>query len=83
VPIPASGPWSSGAASKLGLIDYPIHCWIQRATDFESFRSGSRQSYFDEYAYESTRFTPQGDLAEKGPRREGPQKVARETLSAA
>ena len=56
------------------LVDYPIHCWIQRATDFESFRSGSRQSYFDEYAYESTRFTPQGDLAEKDRDEKDPQK---------
>ncbi|MBW7971193.1 hypothetical protein [Bradyrhizobium sp. BR 10289] len=26
----------------------PIHCWIQRDTDPESFRSGARQSYFDD-----------------------------------
>jgi hypothetical protein len=56
------------------LIDYPIHCWIQRATDFESFRSGSRQSYFDDYAYESSRFTPQGDLAEEDPDGKDPKK---------
>ncbi len=48
-----------------GVVDYPIHCWIQRATDFESFRSGSRQSYFDDNAYEEARFVPQGDLYEK------------------
>jgi hypothetical protein len=62
-----SGKWTvvirRGHEVRLG--DYPIHCWIQRATDFESFRSGSRQSYFDEDAYEDTRFTPEGDLAEK------------------
>jgi hypothetical protein len=59
---------------EVQLIDYPIHCWIQRATDFESFRSGSRQSYFDENAYESTRFTPQGDLAEKDRDEKDPKK---------
>jgi hypothetical protein len=64
-----SGKWTvmiqRGHQVRVGK--YPIHCWIQRATDFESFRSGSRQSYFDEDAYEDTRFTPQGDLAEKDP----------------
>jgi hypothetical protein len=52
-------------SSGVRLLDHPIHCWIQRATDFESFRSGSRQSYFDLDAYEATRFTPQGDLSER------------------
>ena len=47
------------------LIDQPIHCWIQRSADPESLRSGSRQSYFEDYAYEDTAFTPQGDLSEK------------------
>ncbi|MEA2898875.1 MAG: hypothetical protein QOJ84_4490 [Bradyrhizobium sp.] len=61
-----SGKWTVviGRSVHARLVDYPIHCWIQRATDFESFRSGSRQSYFDDDAYESTRFTPQGDLTE-------------------
>jgi len=43
----------------------PIHCWIQRSSDPESLRSGSRQSYFDEWAYEKTRFTAEGDLSEE------------------
>jgi hypothetical protein len=64
-----SGKWTVTIVRghQVRVDDYPIHCWIQRATDFESFRSGSRQSYFDEDAYEDTRFTPQGDLAEKDP----------------
>jgi hypothetical protein len=47
------------------LIDQPIHCWIQRSADPESLRSGSRQSYFEDCAYEDHRFTPQGDYSEK------------------
>ncbi|WP_434874897.1 S8 family serine peptidase [Bradyrhizobium oligotrophicum] len=61
-----SGRWTvtirRTTTARLG--DHPIHCWIQRSTDFESFRSGSRQSYFDLDTYEEARFTPQGDLAE-------------------
>jgi hypothetical protein len=45
--------------------NYPIRCWIQRATDFESFRSRSRQSYFDDSVYEATRFTREGDFSEE------------------
>jgi hypothetical protein len=71
-----SGKWTVviRRGAEAHAIDYPIHCWIQRATDFESFRSGSRQSYFDDDAYESTRFTPQGDLAEEDPDAKDPQK---------
>jgi hypothetical protein len=47
------------------LNDRPIHCWIQRSADPESLRSGSRQSYFDDRAYEQTRFTAEGDLSEE------------------
>jgi hypothetical protein len=71
-----SGKWTVviRRSHDVRLKGYPIHCWIQRATDFESFRSGSRQSYFDDYAYESTRFTPQGDLAEKDLDEKDPKK---------
>jgi hypothetical protein len=59
-----SGQWTvvikRGATSK--PLDGPIHCWIQRATDFEAFRSGSRQSYFDDPC--DVRYSPEGDLAE-------------------
>lgn len=44
------------------FIKYPIHCWIQRSADPESLRSGSRQSYFDEYKNE--RYNLDGDLRE-------------------
>jgi hypothetical protein len=62
-----SGKWTVmiRRGHQVRVDDHPIHCWIQRATDFESFRSGSRQSYFDQDAYEDTRFAPEGDLAEK------------------
>jgi len=43
-------------------LDHPIHCWIQRASDPESLRSGSRQSYFDDPR--DVRYDPDGDLAE-------------------
>jgi hypothetical protein len=46
-----------------GLLEQPIQCWIQRATDPEALRSGSRQSYFDDP--KDMRYTPQGDLAEQ------------------
>jgi len=46
------------------LADTPIHCWIQRSADPEQLRSGSRQSYFEDYAYEHTASTPQGDISE-------------------
>lgn len=55
---------------EVPAIDYPIRCWIQRATDFESFRSGSRQSYFDDIAYEATRFAPDGDHSEEDSKEE-------------
>ena len=40
-----------------------IHCWIQRATDPEAFRSGARQSYFDEPR--NRLYTKEGDLSEE------------------
>lgn len=47
------------------LIEDPIHCWIQRSADPEGLRSGSRQSYFDDDAYEDIAFTPEGDFSEQ------------------
>jgi hypothetical protein len=41
----------------------PIHCWVQRATDIEVFRSGSRQSYFDDPA--DLRYTEGRDFEEE------------------
>jgi hypothetical protein len=43
-------------------IDEPVYCWIQRAADPESLRSGSRQSYFDEP--QNILYTRRGDLRE-------------------
>ncbi|WP_027546954.1 hypothetical protein [Bradyrhizobium sp. WSM2254] len=43
-------------------IDEPIYCWVQRAADPESLRSGSRQSYFDDPR--NIRYTRRGDLRE-------------------
>jgi hypothetical protein len=43
-------------------LEQPIHCWIQRSTDPQSLRSGSRQSYFDDWR--NVRYTREGDLAE-------------------
>ncbi|MGT2503919.1 hypothetical protein ACVOMS_30130 [Bradyrhizobium guangxiense] len=57
------------------LIEDPIHCWIQRSADPESLRSGSRQSYFDDDAYEDTAFTPEGDLSEQDGKPEGHRKT--------
>ncbi|WP_142250582.1 hypothetical protein [Bradyrhizobium sp. UNPF46] len=45
-----------------GPLKLPIQCWIQRADDPESLRSGSRQSYFDHA--DNVHYTPQGDLKE-------------------
>jgi len=66
LPRADAGKWTivirrGGAA----LIEDPIHCWIQRSADPEGLRSGSRQSYFDDDAYEDTAFTPEGDLSEQ------------------
>jgi hypothetical protein len=44
------------------LADSPIHCWIQRDSDPDFLRSGSRQSYFDDLKNE--RYTDQGALCE-------------------
>jgi hypothetical protein len=59
-----SGKWTvvirRDASSK--PLDGRIHCWVQRATDFEAFRSGSRQSYLDDLS--DVRYSPEGDLAE-------------------
>jgi hypothetical protein len=59
-----SGKWTVVIRREAGSkpLDGPIHCWIQRATDFEAFRSGSRQSYFDDLS--DVRYTPEGDLAQ-------------------
>jgi hypothetical protein len=38
----------------------PIHCWVQRADDPESLRSGARQSYFTDP--DDVRYTQGGDL---------------------
>jgi hypothetical protein len=43
-------------------IEKPVYCWIQRAADPESLRSGSRQSYFDEPR--NILYTRRGDLRE-------------------
>jgi hypothetical protein len=66
LPRAAAGKWTVVIERTIpALTDcYPIHCWIQRSSDPESLRSGSRQSYFDEWAYEKTRFTAEGDLSE-------------------
>jgi hypothetical protein len=40
----------------------PIHCWVQRADDPESLRSGSRQSYFVDPR--DFRYTPGEDLSQ-------------------
>jgi hypothetical protein len=66
LPRAAAGKWTVVIRRTIAaLIEYPIHCWIQRSADPESLRSGSRQSYFDDDAYESTAFTLQGDLSEQ------------------
>jgi hypothetical protein len=66
LPRAASGKWTIVIQRTIAaLIDYPIHCWIQRSADPESLRSGSKQSYFDEWAYERTRYTTEGDLSER------------------
>lgn len=44
------------------LVDRPIHCWIQRNSDPETLRSGSRQSYFDDV--KDKRYTDEGALSE-------------------
>lgn len=41
---------------------YPIHCWIQRDSDPEMLRSGSRQSYFDDL--KDCRYERDGSLRE-------------------
>jgi hypothetical protein len=46
-----------------GMLDQPIHCWIQRAADPESLRSGSRQSYFDDL--KDIRYNLDGDLGDE------------------
>jgi hypothetical protein len=64
LPRAEAGKWKVMIARGVHLIDQPIHCWIQRSADPESLRSGSRQSYLDDRAYEESRFTCQGDFAE-------------------
>jgi|GEM_PF-995303 len=64
LPPVMSGEWrvvirQEGEASP---IQEPVHCWIQRAADPESLRSGSRQSYFDDPR--NIRYTRRGDLRE-------------------
>ncbi|HLH87547.1 MAG TPA: hypothetical protein VKX28_03735 [Xanthobacteraceae bacterium] len=50
LPAAQAGKWRvvirRGAHAR--LTEHPVHFWIQRATDPESFRSGARQSYFDD-----------------------------------
>jgi len=60
----ASGKWSVVVrrGRDAARCDEPIHCWIQRSADPESLRSGSRQSYFDDWR--DVRYTREGDLAE-------------------
>ncbi|WP_315766896.1 MULTISPECIES: hypothetical protein [unclassified Bradyrhizobium] len=43
-------------------ITEPVYCWVQRAADPESLRSGSRQSYFDDSR--DMLYTRRGDLRE-------------------
>lgn len=45
------------------LADNPIHCWIQRDTDPEALRSGSRQSYFEDD--DDVRYGDDGALSEE------------------
>ena len=64
LPRAASGKWTVVIRrSARAAIDHPIHCWIQRSTDPEILRSGSRQSYFDDL--KDHRYTVRGDLNEK------------------
>jgi hypothetical protein len=47
---------------KVRRLNEPVYCWIQRAADPESLRSGSRQSYFDDQR--NVRYTRRGELRE-------------------
>ncbi|CAL75153.1 hypothetical protein BRADO1250 [Bradyrhizobium sp. ORS 278] len=64
VPPVMSGEWRVviRRGPQAGSINEPVHCWIQRAADPESLRSGSRQSYFDDAG--NIRYTRRGDLRE-------------------
>jgi len=63
LPRADSGKWTVVVKrGQAALIEHPIHCWIQRSADPESLRSGSRQSYFDEYKDE--RYDLNGDASE-------------------
>lgn len=65
LPRADSGKWTVVVKrnQSAAFIKYPIHCWIQRSADPESLRSGSRQSYFDEF--ENIIYTREGDLLEE------------------
>jgi hypothetical protein len=65
LPRAEAGKWTVVVKRGTGqpLADDPIHCWIQRSADPESLRSGSRQSYFDDF--KDDRFTLEGDFAEQ------------------
>lgn len=67
LPRADAGKWTVviRSGTDKSIEDRPIHCWIQRSADPESLRSGSRQSYFEDCAYEDTAFTPEGDLSER------------------
>ena len=63
LPRADSGQWTVVIKrGQAALIEDPIHCWIQRSADPESLRSGSRQSYFDDYR--DQRYDLTGDLRE-------------------
>jgi hypothetical protein len=65
LPRAEAGKWTvvvrRGKSAK--LIEQPIHCWIQRSADPELLRSGSRQSYFDDY--KDIPYSLDGDLRQK------------------
>src|SRR5262249_23592462 len=62
LPRAQSGKWTVVVkrGERARLIEQPIHCWIQRSVDPESLRSGSRQSYFDDWR--NVRYRLDGDL---------------------
>jgi hypothetical protein len=65
LPGAESGKWTVAIkrSAPAGPLDPPVHCWIQRAADPESLRSGSRQSYFDDP--KDVRYELDGDLREQ------------------
>jgi hypothetical protein len=66
LPGVASGTWTvvvTRVYNAMRLGEDPISCWIQRAADPDSLRSGSRQSYFEDL--KDVRYGPDGDLREE------------------